>query len=213
MSRSPNASACRPRHVWLASERSRRQASSPSGVTLLDAAKLGPSLSVFIQVTLEKQIEEMLESFEQSIKRFPEVMECYLMTGDSDYLLARGGSRHHRTPAFHHRAADESARRRQHQIELCLETGQIQNGASGERAGPSSGLALQAAGGTGRGQRRQMKITRQCLASSNGTVLLFFRSPVGFSDEFLNAHRTDFSVESERVSSSLSEPQSRRATR
>jgi Lrp/AsnC family transcriptional regulator, leucine-responsive regulatory protein len=53
-------------------------------VTLLDAAKLGPSLSVFIQVTLEKQIEEMLESFEQSIKRFPEVMECYLMTGDSD---------------------------------------------------------------------------------------------------------------------------------
>lgn len=56
-------------------------------VTLLDAAKLGPSLSVFIQVTLEKQIEEMLESFEQSISRFPEVMECYLMTGDSDYLL------------------------------------------------------------------------------------------------------------------------------
>ena len=56
-------------------------------VTLLDASKLGPSLSVFIQVTLEKQIEEMLESFEQSVKRFPEVMECYLMTGDLDYLL------------------------------------------------------------------------------------------------------------------------------
>ena len=56
-------------------------------VTLLDASKLGPSLSVFIQVTLEKQIEEMLESFEQSVSRFPEVMECYLMTGDSDYLL------------------------------------------------------------------------------------------------------------------------------
>ena len=31
--------------------------------------------------------EEMLDSFEQSISRFPEVMECYLMTGDSDYLL------------------------------------------------------------------------------------------------------------------------------
>ena len=29
----------------------------------------------------------MLESFEQSISRFPEVMECYLMTGNSDYLL------------------------------------------------------------------------------------------------------------------------------
>src|ERR1700733_7690913 len=60
---------------------------SPRRVTFLDAAKLGPSLSVFIQVTLEKQIEEMLESFEQSSKRFPEVMECYLMTGDSDCLL------------------------------------------------------------------------------------------------------------------------------
>lgn len=56
-------------------------------VTLLDAAKLGPCLSVFIQVTLEKQTEDMLESFEQSIGRLSEVMECYLMTGDLDYLL------------------------------------------------------------------------------------------------------------------------------
>lgn len=84
MSRSPNESACRLRLVWLAFERLRRRGVIARRVTLLDAAKLGPSLSVFIQVTLEKQIEEMLESFEQSIKRFPEVMECYLMTGDSD---------------------------------------------------------------------------------------------------------------------------------
>jgi Lrp/AsnC family leucine-responsive transcriptional regulator len=56
-------------------------------VTLLDVTKLGPCLSVFIQVTLEKQTEDMLESFEQSIGRLSEVMECYLMTGDSDYLL------------------------------------------------------------------------------------------------------------------------------
>jgi Lrp/AsnC family transcriptional regulator, leucine-responsive regulatory protein len=56
-------------------------------VTLLDATKLGPCLSVFIQVTLEKQTEDMLESFEQSVGRLSEVMECYLMTGDADYLL------------------------------------------------------------------------------------------------------------------------------
>ena len=56
-------------------------------VALLDPAKLGLSLSVFIRVTLEKQTEDLLEVFEQAMARFPEVMECYLMTGDSDYLL------------------------------------------------------------------------------------------------------------------------------
>ena len=44
-----------------------------------------------------------------------------------------------------------------------------------------------------------MKRNRQCLATSTETVLLFFRNTIGFSDEFLHALRTDFSVESERV--------------
>jgi Lrp/AsnC family transcriptional regulator, leucine-responsive regulatory protein len=56
-------------------------------VTLLDPVKLGASVSVFIQVTLEKQTEPVLEAFEAAMASFPEVMECYLMTGDSDYLL------------------------------------------------------------------------------------------------------------------------------
>ena len=56
-------------------------------VTLLDPHKLGLTVSVFIQVTLEKQIEQSLENFERSIRDRPEVMECYLMTGDADYLL------------------------------------------------------------------------------------------------------------------------------
>ena len=56
-------------------------------VALLDPLKVGASISVFIQVTLEKQTESVLETFEASVARFPEVMECYLMTGDSDYLL------------------------------------------------------------------------------------------------------------------------------
>ena len=38
-------------------------------------------------MTLEKQIEQSLEIFERSIRDRPEVMECYLMTGDADYLL------------------------------------------------------------------------------------------------------------------------------
>lgn len=56
-------------------------------VTLVDPASVGLPVSVFVQVTLERQIETALETFEQTVLTRPEVMECYLMTGDSDYLL------------------------------------------------------------------------------------------------------------------------------
>jgi DNA-binding Lrp family transcriptional regulator len=44
-------------------------------------------VSVFVNVSLERQIEAALERFEAAILTRPEVMECYLMTGDADYLL------------------------------------------------------------------------------------------------------------------------------
>src|SRR6185312_7084287 len=50
-------------------------------VTLLDPKKLGLTVSVLVQVTLEKQIEAALEIFEKAVLERPEVMECYLMTG------------------------------------------------------------------------------------------------------------------------------------
>ncbi|MBL8413267.1 MAG: Lrp/AsnC family transcriptional regulator [Propionivibrio sp.] len=56
-------------------------------VTLLDPEALGLDVSVFIQVSLEKQVGQALRAFEEIIEGYPEVMECYLMTGDSDYLL------------------------------------------------------------------------------------------------------------------------------
>ncbi len=56
-------------------------------VSLLDALALGLTVSVFIQVRLERQVESALDVFEREIAARPEVMECYLMTGDSDYLL------------------------------------------------------------------------------------------------------------------------------
>jgi DNA-binding Lrp family transcriptional regulator len=58
-----------------------------SYVALLEPAAVGLPISVFVQVTLERQVEQALETFEQAILRRPEVMECYLMTGDADYLL------------------------------------------------------------------------------------------------------------------------------
>jgi len=55
--------------------------------TLVDPEAVGLPVSVFVQVTLEKQVESSLEAFEAKIADWPEVMECYLMTGDADYLL------------------------------------------------------------------------------------------------------------------------------
>jgi Lrp/AsnC family leucine-responsive transcriptional regulator len=56
-------------------------------VTLLDPLKVGLGVSVFIQVSLEQQVERALSVFQAAIAGYPEVMECYLMTGDADYLL------------------------------------------------------------------------------------------------------------------------------
>lgn len=54
---------------------------------LVDPVAVGMPVSVFINVTLGKQVEQDLEVFEAAVAGLPEVMECYLMTGDSDYLL------------------------------------------------------------------------------------------------------------------------------
>ncbi|HWY23542.1 MAG TPA: Lrp/AsnC family transcriptional regulator, partial [Nevskia sp.] len=56
-------------------------------VTLLDPAELGLHMSVFIRVTLDKQTKKNQETFESAVRDFPEVMECFSMSGDSDYLL------------------------------------------------------------------------------------------------------------------------------
>ena len=58
-----------------------------SFVTLLDPKLVGLGVSVFVNVRLESQDERTLERFEKGIRNRPEVLECYLMTGDSDYLL------------------------------------------------------------------------------------------------------------------------------
>lgn len=56
-------------------------------VTLIDPGSIGLPVSVFVQVSLERQVERALEEFEGAVADWPEVMECYLMTGDADYLL------------------------------------------------------------------------------------------------------------------------------
>ncbi len=56
-------------------------------VALVDSEKLGLKLNVFISISLKAQSQELLKEFESRICAHDEVMECYLMTGDSDYLI------------------------------------------------------------------------------------------------------------------------------
>jgi Lrp/AsnC family leucine-responsive transcriptional regulator len=56
-------------------------------VTLLNSEAVGLGVSVFVQVRLERQVEATLNAFEKAVSVRSEVMECYLMTGTSDYLL------------------------------------------------------------------------------------------------------------------------------
>lgn len=53
----------------------------------INEAALGYEVSVFVSVQLDKQVDEALARFEAAIADFPEVVECWLMTGDRDYLL------------------------------------------------------------------------------------------------------------------------------
>lgn len=56
-------------------------------VALLDPGLLGLDLNVFIFISLKAQSRSLLSEFENRIAGHDEVMECYLMTGDEDYLL------------------------------------------------------------------------------------------------------------------------------
>ena len=56
-------------------------------VTLADPEKLGLRVNVFVSVTLKQQDQDSLRVFTEAIRNRPEVMECYLMTGEADYML------------------------------------------------------------------------------------------------------------------------------
>ena len=56
-------------------------------VALLDQDRVGLPVSVFVSVRLSAQTEDRLAAFERAIEGLPEVMECYVMSGASDYLL------------------------------------------------------------------------------------------------------------------------------
>ncbi len=56
-------------------------------VALLDARKLGRPTTVFVEITLSGQADEVLDAFEREVALVPDVLECHLMAGTADYLL------------------------------------------------------------------------------------------------------------------------------
>jgi len=56
-------------------------------VAVLDHAQLGMEVVAFVNVKLSQHGRENLEDFENTIRTFPEVLECFTVTGDTDYLL------------------------------------------------------------------------------------------------------------------------------
>lgn len=56
-------------------------------VALLDARKLEVPTTVFVEISLQGQADEVLDAFERAVRRIPNVLECHLMAGSADYLL------------------------------------------------------------------------------------------------------------------------------
>lgn len=54
---------------------------------LVDTSQAETTIAVIINITLERQTEDHLDRFEAAVRKHPEIRECFLMTGGSDYLL------------------------------------------------------------------------------------------------------------------------------
>ncbi|MBU2962571.1 Lrp/AsnC family transcriptional regulator [Citreicella sp. C3M06] len=56
-------------------------------VALLNARKMNVPTTVFVEITLSAQADEVLDAFEKAVARIPDVLECHLMAGSADYIL------------------------------------------------------------------------------------------------------------------------------
>ena len=63
-------------------------------VALLDLKRIGRPTTVFVEITLSGQSDDLLDRFEREVARVPDVLECHLMAGSADYLLKIVANRH-----------------------------------------------------------------------------------------------------------------------
>ncbi|HEY1283761.1 MAG TPA: Lrp/AsnC family transcriptional regulator [Steroidobacteraceae bacterium] len=72
---------------WRRISRLEEQGVIKSRVTLLDREKVGLNVTVFSRVKLAGHGRDSLVRFEEAVREYPEVLECYTMMGDTDFLL------------------------------------------------------------------------------------------------------------------------------
>lgn len=72
---------------WRRVKRLEEQGVIRRRVTLLNAEQLRVSVNVFVNVTLRRHQENALNRFEDAVRDIPEVVECYTVSGDTDFLL------------------------------------------------------------------------------------------------------------------------------
>jgi len=70
----------------------RIQALEASGIirgyrAILDAAAVGLGIDIFVEITLDRQNDDTLKTFEKALRLSPNVLSCHLMSGSSDYLI------------------------------------------------------------------------------------------------------------------------------
>ncbi len=56
-------------------------------VALLDTRKMGKPTTVYVEITLQGQADDLLDAFEQAVAKVPDILECHLMAGTADYLI------------------------------------------------------------------------------------------------------------------------------
>lgn len=72
---------------WRRVMRLRKEGVITATVALVDGAAVGAETTVFVHVKVEKHDSELFRTLDKALRNLPEVMEAYLMMGDSDYLL------------------------------------------------------------------------------------------------------------------------------
>lgn len=77
-----STSAC-----WRRVSELKNQGVIQRSVAIVDPLALDLAVNVFVQVSLERQDRKSLETFDAAVRTRPEIMECYLMSGESDYML------------------------------------------------------------------------------------------------------------------------------
>jgi Lrp/AsnC family leucine-responsive transcriptional regulator len=56
-------------------------------VALLNPRRMGRPTTVFVEITLQSQAEDLLDAFEREVAKVPDILECHLMAGTADYLI------------------------------------------------------------------------------------------------------------------------------